>query len=171
MHPQPFIEYLAHFHGDRDYFECHEILEEYWKSVDKNNKSSVWVGLIQIAVSNYHHRRGNFKGAERTMQKAIRILDKRRNELIQLGLDEKELFKLMEHLSHSIASQLPYKSYFLPIADLKLTEAAKQACLKREFNWGAHSDMLNEDLIHRHSRRDRTDVIMERKKALEMGKD
>ena len=57
--PQKYIEYLVHFHGDRDYFECHEILEEYWKKIDNGNKESIWVGLIQLAVANYHHRRKN----------------------------------------------------------------------------------------------------------------
>ena len=26
--PLKYIDFLVHFHGDRDYFECHEILEE-----------------------------------------------------------------------------------------------------------------------------------------------
>ncbi len=56
MYAKAYIEYLAHFHGTRDYFECHEVLEEHWKAVDPKNRSSVWVLLIQIAVSMYHAR-------------------------------------------------------------------------------------------------------------------
>ncbi|MEH7501602.1 DUF309 domain-containing protein, partial [Neobacillus drentensis] len=29
MYPTEYIQFLAHFHGDRDYFECHELLEDY----------------------------------------------------------------------------------------------------------------------------------------------
>ena len=32
MYPTEYIQFLIHFHGDYDYFECHEILEEYWKT-------------------------------------------------------------------------------------------------------------------------------------------
>ncbi|PAD68333.1 hypothetical protein CHH83_14265, partial [Bacillus sp. 7586-K] len=31
MYDQEYIDFLVHFHCDRDYFECHEILEEHWK--------------------------------------------------------------------------------------------------------------------------------------------
>ena len=33
VYPEAYIEYLMYFHGNRDYFECHEVLEEYWKEV------------------------------------------------------------------------------------------------------------------------------------------
>lgn len=32
MYPTEYIQFLIHFHGDYDYFECHEILEGYWKT-------------------------------------------------------------------------------------------------------------------------------------------
>lgn len=53
MYPKAYIEYLVHFHSDRDYFECHEILEEHWKQ-DGRNKG--WLVLIQTAVAFYHYR-------------------------------------------------------------------------------------------------------------------
>lgn len=37
MYPAEYLEYLVYFHADRDYFECHEILEEYWKEQGMNN--------------------------------------------------------------------------------------------------------------------------------------
>jgi len=38
MYPEPYLEYLIQFHAERDYFECHEILEEYWKSAPANER-------------------------------------------------------------------------------------------------------------------------------------
>ncbi|MDQ0269300.1 DUF309 domain-containing protein [Cytobacillus purgationiresistens] len=169
MYPQAYINYLVHFHGDRDYFECHEILEEYWKSVDKNNKSSIWVGLILFAVSHYHHRRGNFKGAERTMQKSINILGSKRKEIQQLGIDEIKLLMDLNSQLQGIAAQTKYKSYTFPFSDPQLIEIAKQNCIQEGFIWCQDSDLLNEDLIHRHVRRDRSDVIKERSLALNKG--
>lgn len=37
MYPEAYIEYLAEFHGSRDYFECHELLEEHWKKTLREN--------------------------------------------------------------------------------------------------------------------------------------
>lgn len=85
--PTSYIQYLAHFHGDRDYFECHETLEEYWKATDAGNKKSIWVALILLAVSTYHHRRNNFPGAIRTLTKAEEIFSETKEATARLGID------------------------------------------------------------------------------------
>lgn len=76
MYPTEYIQFLIHFHGDYDYFECHETLEEYWKTKPRGNRDNYLVGLIQIAVSLYHQRRSNWNGAEKMMKSAITILEK-----------------------------------------------------------------------------------------------
>ncbi|WP_218197281.1 DUF309 domain-containing protein, partial [Pseudomonas sp. 2995-1] len=60
-YPDAYIEYLIEFHGTRDYFECHEIMEEYWKK----NKEKHWHTLIQLAVAIYHERQHNYDGSLR----------------------------------------------------------------------------------------------------------
>lgn len=167
MHPQAYIDYLAHFHGDRDYFECHEILEEYWKEVDNRNKQSLWVGFIQIAVSSYHHRRNNFLGAKKTMQKAALILSNYEEEVTRLGIDFQQLLKDINKQQTEITDHHPYKSYSFPLIDHALLEEVKKACTTKGFRWGEDSDLENDDLVHRHIRRDRSDVIAEREKALQ----
>lgn len=166
MYPKEYIYFLTHFHGDRDYFECHEILEEYWKKVAKGDKSSVWVGLILVAVANYHHRRDNFSGAHRTLEKSLKILEAKKIELDQLGLDSVKLLQtLSEHLEN-IKSEKNYKSYHLPIVDEFLQAACEKECKKKGFIWCKSSDLTNEFLIHRHRLRDRSSVIKERKIAM-----
>ena len=44
MYPTEYIQFLIHFHGDYDYFECHEILEEYWKTKPRGNRDHYLVG-------------------------------------------------------------------------------------------------------------------------------
>ena len=90
VYPEAYIEFLMYFHGNRDYFECHEVLEEYWKEVDPGNRSSHWVGLIQVAVGFYHYRRGNLAGALRTFHKAIKNIESNHNELIRLGIHSRK---------------------------------------------------------------------------------
>lgn len=96
MYPKEYIQFLAHFHGDRDYFECHELLEDYWKKTDSGNKDSIWVGLILVAVSSYHHRRSNFIGAKRTLEKAMHIFEFQADSLTKLGLDKIHLVHFLK---------------------------------------------------------------------------
>ena len=87
MYPSEYIQFLAHFHGDRDYFECHELLEDYWKKTDSRNKNSIWVGFILLSVSLYHHRRNNFSGAQRTLATAIKFFELQPDTLTKLGVN------------------------------------------------------------------------------------
>ena len=112
--PLKYIDFLVHFHGDRDYFECHEILEEFWKEIDSKNKHSIWVGLIQLAVANYHHRRGNFNGALKTLQKSLHIFTLDEMKLCKLGIDPILLFKQMNQELSNIKHQLDYQSMIYP---------------------------------------------------------
>ncbi|WP_064090976.1 DUF309 domain-containing protein [Rossellomorea aquimaris] len=165
-YPQPYLLYLIYFHGSRDYFECHEVLEEYWKEVDPKNRASHWVGLIQIAVSLYHYRRNNLPGASRTLDKALKNINNNVSELEQLGLDGAKLQDLLGDLKERLASNKPYVSLNLPITDSSLLNQAQSLCSQKGFTWCSPSDLSNKQLIHRHSLRDRTPVILERKNAL-----
>lgn len=167
MFPQEYIDYLVHFHGDRDYFECHEILEEYWKKTDDGNKESLWVGFIQLAVANYHHRRGNFNGASRTLQKSLRIFSMNKEKLNKLGIELSLLVKQMNEQLIDIENRQDYQSIILPIYSKSLVEQCKNRSCELNMNWCSESDMNDLQIVHRHLKRDRTNVINERKKALE----
>ena len=170
MVPKAFVQYLVHFHGDRDYFECHEILEDYWKEVDPGNKNSIWVGFIQLAVSSYHYRRGNLSGALRTLGKAYSILESQRQNCHNLGIDHTAILSLLKEQRYKISAKMPYKSVTIPINDQSLLNLCKQECKKLGVIWGEGSNLENTKLIHKHSLRDRTDVILEREKELKKRK-
>ncbi|KWW11397.1 MULTISPECIES: DUF309 domain-containing protein [Peribacillus] len=165
---EDYLSFLVHFHGSRDYFECHEILEEYWKETAPKERDSHWVGLIQIAVALYHDRRGNKKGAARTMAKAIANLHAKKPELLNLGLDPEKLLKMLGAIHERMLSGSPYESISLPIADLRLIEICQSMCVKEGYIWCRKSDMGNAALIHKHLLRDRSDVISERARQLSL---
>lgn len=171
MYPKEYIQYLVHFHSDRDYFECHEILEEYWKETDPGNKESVWVGLILLAVSAYHHRRGNFSGAKRTLEKAEKIFKHQAESLAEIGLHVNQLFVLVSGRLQEISANTPYRSYILPISDPLLLKQCSERCVEQGLTWGQESDLSENGIVHRHKLRDRSDVIEERIKALSAKKD
>lgn len=167
MIPNAFIRYLYHFHVDRDYFECHEILEEYWKEETDQQKNSIWVGFILLAVANYHHRRNNFSGATRTLEKAIAIFQCEKETIVKLDFNVEEFFDTLNGHMVRLNNKNLYQSYSLPIilSNIQLTQCFTQNEIS-QINWGQESDLKNESLVHRHKLRDRTDVITEREHAL-----
>ncbi|WP_147533843.1 DUF309 domain-containing protein [Bacillus marasmi] len=166
MYPTAYIQYLVHFHGDRDYFECHEILEEYWKELEVKDKQSIWVGFILLAVSNYHFRRQNKNGAVRTLAKALTIFRAGETSQHQLGIDMAKLLLLLEQRLIDIQNDIPYKSFNLPIIDKSLLKLCLDATQASGFIWGQDSNLNQVDLIDRHKLRDRSDVNRERQLAI-----
>lgn len=170
VYPRPYLEFLMYFHGNRDYFECHEVLEEYWKHVDPKNRSSHWVGLIQIAVGLYHYRRGNLSGAARTLKKAVQNTELNQDELSRLGIHPGKLQEKLVNISHGLSTNQPYESINIPLTDSTLQKQVQSLCEDNGYSWCSPSDLNNIELIHRHSLRDRSEVILERKNALQRKK-
>ncbi|MBX0356164.1 DUF309 domain-containing protein [Halobacillus sp. Nhm2S1] len=153
MYPRAYIEFLAHFHGTRDYFECHEILEEYWKEVDPRNQSSIWVWLIQIAVAMYHDRRGNQKGARTLVQRCLRKKPEHEKELPLLGLDGERLEKQLQEFKARLDAEVPYRSWNMPIIDMKLLKDVHLLCQQWGAAYGSPSNMTDEFLVDKHKMR------------------
>ena len=63
-----YIAFLYHFNIDRDYFECHEVMEELWL---EEGRDARYQGLLQIAVGLYHHRNGNPSGSVKLFSAGI----------------------------------------------------------------------------------------------------
>jgi len=162
-YPEAYVRFLAHYQGDRDFFECHELLEEYWKAHPESKFRNEWVGLIQAAVGMYHYRRGNVAGAAKSFEGALRRSSPER--LRELGVDaDAWLARIAETLRAARAGE-PYRDVDLPIADAALEAEAKRVCEAAGARWGAPSRMEDPELLHRHTRRDRSDVIEARLRA------
>jgi len=153
MYPEKYIEFLAHFHGTRDYFECHEVLEEHWKLVEPKNRLSVWVLLIQIAVCLYHYRRGNFRGALTLINRCLEKLEPNINHIEKIGLSFSLLSNKLEEMKTQIEKGFSYKSMNLPIKDEQLIEEVQILCTKWNVDYGSPSNLQNNYLIHKHKLR------------------
>jgi predicted metal-dependent hydrolase len=169
MYPDAYIQCLVHFHSDRDYFECHEILEDYWKKTGAD-KQSIWVGLILLAVSNYHYRRGNVNGAFRTLKKALRIIKNNEHLSEALGMDLAALTETLKTRLVQMETGKTYTSFNLPITDQNLLDTCRNHAKKRGLAWGENSDLGKKSIIHRHALRDRSQVIRERELAMKKRK-
>ncbi|MEW9500263.1 DUF309 domain-containing protein [Jeotgalibacillus marinus] len=165
-YPHAYIDYLVHFHGDRDYFECHEILEHYWKEHTRMDRDSIWVGWIQLAVALYHYRRNNLTGALRTVEKAIPKFRLHEQDLPEFGINKKLFLDRMQSLQAAIKSNTPYSSIHLPIEDEALEHICIEKCTDKGFGWRTCSDLSNEMIVERHRLRDRQDIIALRQQEL-----
>lgn len=63
-----FLQGIALF-NDRQFFECHEVLETLWNQ-EEGDKKQLTQGLIQLAVGYYHLLRDNRLGASKLLKKA-----------------------------------------------------------------------------------------------------
>ncbi|NOU99096.1 DUF309 domain-containing protein [Paenibacillus planticolens] len=168
--PEAYIEYLLYFHAERDYFECHEVMEEFWKEHPADERSRTYVALIQIAVGMYHIRRGNRTGAVKMLQSAER--NAQAEHVQSLGLDAEKLVQLIGDTWASIERDgYLYQDINLPLADSELIALCLSECGRKGLTWQAPSRMDDVELIQKHTRRDRTDVIEERARQQQIRKE
>jgi uncharacterized protein len=163
-YPPAYIDFLAEYYGSRDYFECHELMEEHWKEHPDSHYSTCWLVFIRIAVCLYHARRGNWKGAAKLMAKGAEEAADHAALFCDLGIDG---YALAERLSEAArqwtsADALAYADIELPIVDEYLLDAARRRCEELGYAFGKHGLAAGEDIIHRHLTRDRSDVVAAR---------
>jgi uncharacterized protein len=165
-YPREYIDYLAHFHGDRDFFECHEVLEDYWKKHRGDKYARIWVSLIQAAVGMYHYRRQNVRGAALSFANSLRDLDG--SLLTELGIDARGWMRKLEELRTALQAnpEFPYEDINIPINDAQLIRICRERCGELGMDWLSPSDLSNEQLLHRHTLRDRSEIIARRKTVL-----
>ncbi|MBW5446539.1 DUF309 domain-containing protein [Cohnella sp. CFH 77786] len=166
-YPKAYIDFLAEYHGSRDYFECHEIMEEYWKEQAGTRHTGCWLVFIRIAVACYHARRGNWAGARKMMAKAAEEAEPAL--MAELGMDGEELAARLQAAAVAWSRPRPpaYRDIELPIADPALKEAAQSACLNRGWEWDTPLDRVDADTVNRHLTRDRTRVVEARRLSAE----
>ncbi|MGL4523229.1 MAG: DUF309 domain-containing protein [Bacilli bacterium] len=150
-----FSTYVNLFHAERDYFECHEVLEEHWKSIGEK-KSSPWVFFISFAVANYHWRRSNFRGALKSFTFSKQLFQETKSQLALFPVNLITLEQLVEECLDKVKKSEPYEQTFLPLTQHTLQTAPEKNYTADEYAY----------LCNKHTLRNRTDVIQERTRAL-----
>ncbi|MCL1990115.1 MAG: DUF309 domain-containing protein [Defluviitaleaceae bacterium] len=148
------IDYLVEFHAKRDYFECHEVLEERWKEDVKADRQLYWVALIQVAVGNYHYRRNNLSGAKKMLERAIEKIKATTPQLEQLGLQVTKLLERVEQQVVWIEKEMPYESIDLPL-HASLMAACLDECQSKGIVFLQKSDLTDHYLLNKHRLRPR----------------
>ncbi|MCK0472193.1 DUF309 domain-containing protein [Halalkalibacter sp. APA_J-10(15)] len=165
MYPIKYLDYLIHYHIYRDYFECHEILEDHWKEVTNPLVHNQWVALIQLAVGHYHHRRSNDNGARRLYKKSYHLCSLYSDELNQLGLNTTKLLRTIKAVEAQLRMN-EFHDVHLPMSQ-DLLAACKKRCEELDVQWNLTSvPFVPNFIVNKHSLRDRREVIDEREKQL-----
>ncbi|MCR8631948.1 DUF309 domain-containing protein [Paenibacillus radicis (ex Xue et al. 2023)] len=160
-YPQAYIDYLIYFHSQRDFFECHEVLEEYWKEHPEDPLATAYVGCIQVAVSLYHQRRGNLAGAVKMLQSSLNNLTD--PDLNKLGIEPEGFRRLLtDRLLQLTSPGFQYEDFNIPLADTELEKICIMKSMEKNLVWQCSSDFANTYLINKHTLRDRSEVIAER---------
>ncbi|MGE7982413.1 DUF309 domain-containing protein [Solibacillus sp. NPDC093137] len=155
MHPlfHPlFIDYCAYFNGNNDYFECHEVLEEYWKEIAPKEKLHPLVGYVQLATGMYHFRRANVTGAARIMEKAIVNFELNDNSQFFEFIDVRQLLRLMKNQLRKMQENEPFAHFTLPITDRQLQELVHERIKSIPL-------MDSHFIFNKHMLRDRTEIL------------
>jgi predicted metal-dependent hydrolase len=125
MSDHRFVAFILYFNRDRDYYECHEVMEELWL---EEGRSSLLQGLLQAAVGLHHWDNGNRSGAAMLMNAAQ---DKLQGyEDVVLGLDLVDLRKNLSESLKAIANSpdtAPFRSFKLIILDKDLLQTVEKA--------------------------------------------
>lgn len=117
-----YVKFIYYFNVERDYFECHEVMEELWL---EEGRAPLYQGLLQVAVGLYHHRNGNVSGAIKLFTAALEKLAGRQAEVMGIDLallvaDSQRYLQQLERMA-----ELPFTFYDLNIRviDPNLDEA------------------------------------------------
>ena len=117
-----YVAFVAYFNRERDYFECHEVMEQLWL---EEARDPLYQGLLQVAVGLYHHRNGNIDGGVKLLAAAVRKLEGHPPVTLGIRLD-KLLADAKSHLAgleRHAEEPFPFKDLDIDIVDPALSEA------------------------------------------------
>ncbi len=157
MHPlfHPlFMQFIMYFNEHEDFFECHEVLEEYWKEIAPKDKTHPLTAWILLATGMYHWRRGNYRGASRSLQKSRERFKINITSDFYEGID---LLSVLDSLNQSIDVvhlETGFESFKIPVTSAELNVAINQQ--------PQLIALTGEQLINKHMLRDRSDILKAR---------
>ena len=91
--PDPRFTHGLELFNKRDFFECHEVIEELWLETKPDPYSDLYKGVIQAASALHQWKRGYLGGAHRLFLSSVKYLEP--YEPAALGLDVAKLLKDM----------------------------------------------------------------------------
>lgn len=116
-----YLLYLYYFNFKRDYYECHDVLEELWLN---EGCYPFYQGLIQIAVGLYHYKWQNVKGSILLFEGGIQKLSKYPEKHYGINVDKllNESIEYTAKLHHIEQKPFCYYDLTIEIVDSELQD-------------------------------------------------
>ncbi|MFD1928104.1 DUF309 domain-containing protein [Sporosarcina siberiensis] len=161
LHNPLFLKFIVYFNENQDYFECHEVLEEFWKSIPNRTKNHPLTAYILLSTGLYHFRRDNKIGAQRTLLKAYSKMTTMTEDAPEYteGIDFNLLCKDIKNMLHRLENNLTYQTFQINIISKELELLVSDMKLIMDL-----LPIGSDDVIHKHMLRDRTDILLIRDK-------
>ena len=159
MHPlfhRLYVDYCSYFNGNQDYFECHEVLEEYWKQQAPGDKVHPLVGYVQLATGMYHWRRNNDIGAMKILKKALTNFSMNEGSLYFDYINFDELYQNTKTAIDAIENGKSFQPF-------QLTFITEEFSQKVEARINELPTLADDFLLHKHMLRDRSDILEARR--------
>lgn len=123
-----YLSYLVYFNRDRDYFECHEVLEELWLA---RQRDPLYKALLQVAVGLYHCRNNNLRGGMIMFRGASAKLQEYPADTLGINLAKlvEEVKEYVRRLEASEEQPFSYYDLTIEIVDQSLETEVRTAAL------------------------------------------
>lgn len=111
-----YFEFIDVFQNQRDFFKCHEILEDIWVEETKcETRKHVSINLLLIAVGLYHWRNKNFKGAIQVLENSLNNFDEVSTDMEKININSKLLKERVLEVINSLKNKKTYEEIYLPL--------------------------------------------------------
>jgi predicted metal-dependent hydrolase len=106
-------------YNNREFWECHEVLEDVWIEDSNDPARNVYWAIIQVATACYHYRNGNVVGAQGMLKKAKQKFKRCEDQHIETDLLYNKLdWKEFKGLAFAVEENAPLEK-FKPLHDFK----------------------------------------------------
>lgn len=121
-----YLAYLVYFNRDRDYFECHEVLEELWLAKERD---PLYKALLQVAVGLYHSRNYNIRGGTIMLKGAYLKLEEYPADTLGINLTKlvQEVKAYVQCLESHEQNPFTYYDLTIEIIDHSLADEVRIA--------------------------------------------
>ncbi|BCU80682.1 hypothetical protein JIR001_04650 [Polycladomyces abyssicola] len=115
-YPELYVRFLCLFNLERDYYTCHDVMEELWL---EEGRDLFYQGLLQTAVGLHHCRNQNTGGAVKLMTAAL-------NKLVSypdvfMGIDvaklKQDVEAYLDQLQDCARQSIPHDDLTIEILD------------------------------------------------------
>ena len=151
-----FVKFIIYFNDNQDFFEGHEVLEDYWNSIPDRTKEHPLTGYILLSTSMYHWRRGNAVGALRTIKKAQQKMASMVSTAPEFteGIDFDDLLKNIDKVIRAIQENRPFQPFSIKVLLPEIRQSIVEISAALELLPAG-----SEAVVHKHLLRDRTEII------------